>query len=154
MDLDSDMMRKALAEAHQAAAEGEAPVGAVIVDPSSGDVVSSAHNRPISLRDPTAHAEILAIRDAARVTGNYRLAGLWIFSTLEPCAMCAGAIVHARLSRVVFGASDPKGGAVLHGPRLFDAPTVNWRPDVLHGVAAEECGTLLRAFFRNRRLDR
>jgi len=144
-------MRIALAEAQAAALRGETPVGAVVIDPVSGAVIARAGNAPISGHDPTAHAEILALRAAARTIGNYRLTGLTLLVTLEPCAMCAGAISHARISRLVFGAGDPKGGAVIHGPRFFDQPTCHWRPKVVGGVMAEEGAELLRTFFRERR---
>ena len=144
-------MRIALEAAQDAAARGETPVGCVIVDPATGEVVATGANGPIGAHDPTAHAEIVAIRAAAAKLGNYRLTGLTLVVTLEPCAMCAGAISHARIGRVVFGAEDPKGGAVLHGPRFFDQPTCHWRPEVTGGVLAQACGDLLRDFFRARR---
>ena len=144
-------MRIALAEAQAAARAGETPVGAVLVDPSSGEIIARAYNRPISLSDPTAHAEILALRAAAKAIGNYRLSGLELFVTLEPCAMCAGAISHARIGRLVYGAEDEKGGAVVHGPRFFDQPTCHWRPTVTGGVLAAESAVLLRGFFKTRR---
>jgi tRNA(adenine34) deaminase len=144
-------MRIALAAAQDAAARGETPVGAVIVDPATEEVVAIGANGPIGAHDPTAHAEIVALRAAAQKLGNYRLTGLTLVVTLEPCAMCAGAISHARIGRVVFGAEDPKGGAVVHGPRFFAQPTCHWRPEVTGGVLAQECGDLLRDFFRARR---
>jgi len=144
-------MRIALNEAQAAARRGEAPIGAVVVDEASGAVVARAANGPIALHDPTAHAEILALRSAAAKLGNYRLPGLSLFVTLEPCAMCAGAISHARISRLVFGAADPKGGAVENGPRFFAQPTCHWRPMVTGGVLADESAALLRAFFQARR---
>ena len=144
-------MRIALAEAQAAAERGEAPIGAVIVDPDSGEVVASASNSPIARNDPTAHAEILALRAAADRRGNYRLTGLDLYATLEPCAMCAGAISHARIRRLVFGASDEKGGAVFNGPRFFEQPTCHWRPEVEGGVLGEESTAMLKAFFRARR---
>ena len=144
-------MRIALDMAQDAAARGEAPIGAVVFDPASGEVIAAAGNSPISLHDPTAHAEILAIREAARIRGNYRLTGLTLLVTLEPCAMCAGAISHARIGRVVFGATDAKGGAVVSGARFFAQPTCHWRPEVTGGVLAEEGAALLRSFFRARR---
>ena len=147
-------MRLALEEAQAAAGRGETPVGAVILDPATGQVLARAGNGPIGAHDPTAHAEIAAIRAAAAALGNYRLTGLTLVVTLEPCAMCAGAISHARLGRVVFGADDPKGGAVIHGPRFFDQPTCHWRPSVSGGVLAAEAGDLLRGFFRARRRPR
>lgn len=144
-------MRIALAEAQAAADAGETPVGAVVFDPATGQIVAKAHNQPIGLSDPTAHAEILALRAAARAVGNYRLSNLELFVTLEPCAMCAGAISHARIARLVFGADDTKGGAVLHGPRFFDQPTCHWRPAVTDGVLRDESAALLRGFFKARR---
>lgn len=147
-------MRIALAAAQDAAARGETPVGAVIIDPASGEVVAIGANGPIESHDPTAHAEIVALRAAAAKLGNYRLTDLTLVVTLEPCAMCAGAISHARIGRLVFGAEDPKGGAVIHGPRFFEQPTCHWRPIVRAGVLAEECGDILRAFFRERRNSR
>jgi tRNA(Arg) A34 adenosine deaminase TadA len=151
LDHDLRTMRIALACAQDAADRGEAPIGAVVVDPATGEVIAKAGNSPISLHDPTAHAEILAIREAARKRGNYRLTGLTLVVTLEPCAMCAGAISHARIGRLVFGAEDAKGGAVVHGPRFFEQPTCHWRPEVLGGVLAEESSALLKGFFRARR---
>jgi tRNA(Arg) A34 adenosine deaminase TadA len=144
-------MRIALEEAQAAAARGEAPIGAVVVDPATGEVIARAGNGPIGRNDPTAHAEILALRAAAERVGNYRLTGLTLFVTLEPCAMCAGAISHARIGRLVFGATDAKGGAVISGPRFFEQPTCHWRPEVEGGVLAEESATLLKDFFRQRR---
>lgn len=150
-DHDLSTMRLALEEAQAAAARGETPVGAVVIDPVTGEVVARAGNAPIASHDPTAHAEILALRAAARARGNYRLTGLTLVVTLEPCAMCAGAISHARIGRLVFGASDPKGGAVIHGPRFFEQPTCHWRPEVKGGVMAADSGDLLKAFFIARR---
>ena len=144
-------MRIALELAQAAADAGEAPIGAVVIDPATGQVVAQAHNAPIARHDPTAHAEILALRQAAEVVGNYRLTGLTLVVTLEPCAMCAGAISHARIGRLVFGASDPKGGAVISGPRFFDQPTCHWRPEVVGGVLADESAAMLRSFFKSRR---
>jgi tRNA(Arg) A34 adenosine deaminase TadA len=150
-DFDNRMMRRALDLARLSAEAGEAPIGAVITDPDSGDVVAEAHNRPIGLSDPTGHAEILALRAAASKVGNYRLPGLTLYVTLEPCAMCAGAISHARISRLVYGAADEKGGAVVHGPKFFEQPTCHSRPSVEGGVLAGESAELLKAFFRSRR---
>jgi tRNA(Arg) A34 adenosine deaminase TadA len=151
VDHDEAYMRIALDLAQAAALAGEAPIGAVVVEPETGEVVAGAHNQPIGRHDPTAHAEVLALRAAAERTGNYRLTGLTLYVTLEPCAMCAGAISHARIGRVVYGAEDPKGGAVAHGPRFFAQPTCHWRPEVEKGVLAEESAALLRGFFRARR---
>lgn len=151
VDHDERTMRIALDAAQAAAAAGETPVGALVRDPASGEVIAVGANGPIGAHDPTAHAEIVALREAARKLGNYRLTGLELFVTLEPCAMCAGAISHARIGRLVFGAEDPKGGAVIHGPRFFDQPTCHWRPQVESGVLAQESSDLLRGFFRARR---
>jgi tRNA(adenine34) deaminase len=151
IDHDEATMRIALEAAQAAAEAGEAPIGAVVIDPATGEVVAKAHNAPIGLSDPTAHAEVLALRAAAEKVGNYRLTGLTLAVTLEPCAMCAGAISHARIGRLVFGADDPKGGAVVHGPRFFEQATCHWRPQVRGGVMAEESAALLKSFFRARR---
>jgi len=144
-------MRIALEAAQAAAAAGETPVGAVVLDPASGEVIAVGANQPIGTHDPTAHAEIVALREAARKLGNYRLTDLTLVVTLEPCAMCAGAISHARIGRLVFGAEDPKGGAVVNGPRFFDQPTCHWRPTVAGGVLAEESSAMLKGFFQARR---
>lgn len=143
-------MQRALEEARNAAAAGEAPIGAVLVG-AAGEILAAAGNAPISTSDPTSHAEIRAIREAARKLGNYRLTGATIYVTLEPCAMCAGAISHARIARLVFAADDPKGGAVFHGPRFFEQPTCHWRPEIVRGPLAEDASNLLRDFFRARR---
>jgi len=150
-DFDLEMMRRAMALAQTAAEAGEAPVGAVVVDPVARAIVAEAFNEPIRLSDPTGHAEILAMRLAAAKLSNYRLSGLTLYVTLEPCAMCAGAISHARIGRVVYGASDAKGGAVEHGPRYFEQPTCHSRPAVESGLLAEESAAMLKAFFRARR---
>lgn len=144
-------MRTALDLAQAAANVGEVPVGAVIANEATGEIVATGANGPVAGHDPTAHAEIVALRAAAARLGNYRLTGLTLYVTLEPCAMCAGAISHARIGRVVWGADDPKGGAVIHGPRLFEQPTLHHRPAVEGGVLATEAGELLRGFFRARR---
>ena len=145
-------MARALALARSAADRGEVPVGAVVIDPATGRVLGEGANAPISLGDPTAHAEIVALRVAALAAGNYRLPGAHIYVTLEPCAMCAGAISLARVARVVFAAADAKGGAVVHGPKLFEQPTCHWRPEVLKEEAhAGEAAELLRSFFKARR---
>ena len=148
---DLEVMQRAMALAQAAADAGEAPIGAVIVDPATGEVVGEAHNQPIGLHDPTAHAEVLAMRAAGAKLRNYRLSGLTLYVTLEPCAMCAGAISHARIGRVVYGAADEKGGAVANGPRFFEQPTCHSRPAVTAGVLAEESAALLRSFFKVRR---
>lgn len=144
-------MRIALELAQAAAGGGEAPIGAVICDPVSGEVIATGANAPIARHDPTAHAEILALRAAAERLGNHRLTGLELFVTLEPCAMCAGAISHARIGRLVFGAEDAKGGGVIHGARVFDQPTCHWRPKVEGGLLAADSAALLKGFFRERR---
>ena len=148
---DEAVMTYALALARAAAEAGEAPIGAVIVDPAKGEIVAAAANAPIALNDPTEHAEILALRAAAAARGNYRLTGLTLYVTLEPCAMCAGAISHARIGRVVYGARDEKGGAVESGVRFFGQPTCHSKPEVTGGVMAEEAGILLKDFFKARR---
>lgn len=143
------MMAEALALAKAAAEAGEVPVGALVVKDSV--IIGRGANRPLAAHDPTAHAEIIALREAAAALGTDRLAGCELWVTLEPCAMCAGAIAHARIARLYYGASDPKGGAVEHGPRLFEQTTVHHRPEVYGGIGAEEAGELLRAFFAERR---
>jgi tRNA(adenine34) deaminase len=150
-EFDLEMMRRAMALAQMAADAGEAPIGAVVVDPVTREVVAEAYNEPIRLNDPTGHAEVLAMRAAATKLGNYRLPGLTLYVTLEPCAMCAGAISHARIGRVVYGAADEKGGAVASGPRFFEQPTCHSRPQVESGVMAEESSAMLKTFFRARR---
>ena len=142
-------MPRALAAAGQAAAAGEVPIGAVIA--KDGVVIAEAHNSPRTDHDPTAHAEILAIRRAAKVLGDERLTGCELWVTLEPCAMCAGAIAHARIARLYYAASDPKGGAVEHGARVFDQPQCLHRPEVYSGIGEQEAAELLRGFFRDRR---
>jgi tRNA(adenine34) deaminase len=144
-----EMMEHALELARLAAADGEVPVGAIVV--KDGQIIGRGANRPLESHDPTAHAEIIAMRQAAASLGNDRLTGCDLWVTLEPCAMCAGAIAHARISRLYYGADDPKGGAVAHGPRMFDQPTVHHRPEVYPGIAAHEAAALLKAFFGSRR---
>lgn len=145
-------MPRALDLAREAARLGEVPVGAVIVDPATDTIIAEGHNAPIAGHDPTAHAEIMAIRASAQKLQNYRLTGLHLYVTLEPCVMCAGAISFARLGKVIFAADDPKGGAILNGPRFFDQPTCHWHPEVEQDTAhIEEASTLLRDFFRSRR---
>ncbi len=144
-------MELALAEAEQAARRGEVPVGAVLVDGTSGTVLASAGNRVEELSDPTAHAEMLVIREVAAKVGAPRLSGCDLHVTLEPCAMCATAISLARLRRLYFGAYDAKGGGVEHGPRIFAQATCHHRPEVCGGIREIEAGALLRAFFGERR---
>jgi len=143
-------MDHALSEAHLAAERGEVPIGAVIVSPS-GQVLAAAGNRTEGLRDPTAHAEMLAIRAAAAVLGAPRLVDCDLYVTLEPCPMCAQAISFARIRRLYWGAADPKGGGVEHGPRIFDQPTCHHKPELYPGVGEGEAADLLRRFFKARR---
>ena len=144
-----EMMEAALVLARGAAEAGEVPVGAIVV--KDGEIIGRGANRPIGSHDPTAHAEIIAMREAAAFLGNDRLMGCDLWVTLEPCAMCAGAIAHARIKRLYYGADDPKGGAIGHGPRLFEQPTVHHRPEVYAGIAADEAAELLKVFFAGRR---
>jgi tRNA(adenine34) deaminase len=146
---DSAFMRLALDQAHNAWLLGEVPVGAVIV--RDGKVLATGYNRPIGDSDPTAHAEIVALRQAASLLGNYRLPGCTLYVTLEPCAMCAMALMHARVQRVVFGTRDPKTGAAGSVLNLFDEPRLNHHAELLGGVEAEACASLLQDFFRSRR---
>jgi tRNA(adenine34) deaminase len=146
---DLDFMRLALEQARAAAAAGEVPVGAVVV--RDGQVIASGHNQPIGAADPTAHAEIVALRGAAQVLGNYRLDGCELYVTLEPCAMCSGAMLHARLKRVVYGAADPKTGAAGSVTDLFGQEALNHQTQVTGGLLAQECGAMLAEFFRIRR---
>lgn len=146
---DEGFMAEALRLAREAGAMGEVPVGAVVV--KDGEIIGRGFNAPISSQDPTAHAEIVALRDAARLMGNYRLPGCELYVTLEPCVMCCGAIIHARIARVVFGARDPKTGACGSVVNLFDEPRLNYHATVTGGVLAAECGALLTDFFAARR---
>jgi tRNA(adenine34) deaminase len=145
-------MRLALREAQRAFDEQEAPVGAVVVE--RGRVVARAHNRPVHLYDPTAHAEVLALRRAAWKLGNYRLTDCILYVTIEPCAMCAGAIVQARLARVVFGARDPKAGASGSALRVLNHPKLNHQVEIAHGILAEDCASILTEFFQRRRKEK
>ena len=146
----TSQMDLALNEAQRAASAGEVPVGAVIVD-ARGQVLAAAGNRTRRDCDPTAHAEILAIRQAAAILGQERLAGCTLYVTLEPCSMCAGALVHARVARVVYGAADPKSGGTDHGARVFTHPQSHHRPEVISGISEEACSTLLVDFFAQQR---
>jgi len=146
---DEKFMREAMVLARQAEAGGEVPVGAVLV--KDGVVVGSGWNQPITAHDPTAHAEVMALRAAASLGGNYRLTGTTLYVTLEPCAMCAGALVHARVQRLVYGAADTKAGAAGSVFNLVQSDALNHRLEVEGGVLAEECGALLKAFFTRRR---
>ena len=143
-------MELALEEARRAVTRGEVPVGAVLVDPD-GRVLAQAGNRTKELGDPTAHAELLAIREGARALGSERLTGCDLYVTLEPCAMCAGAIAAARIARLYYGAADPKSGGVAHGARVFDHPQSHHAPEVYDGIAEEAASALLREFFAARR---
>lgn len=147
--IDRRFMDRALELGRAAAAAGEVPVGAVVT--RNGAIVGEAHNAPRDLHDPTAHAEILAIRRAAESLGTERLTECDLWVTLEPCAMCAGAIVHARIGRLYYAASDPKGGAVEHGARVFDQPQCLHRPEVYAGIGEQRAADLLQGFFRQRR---
>lgn len=144
-------MGYALELAKCAASQGEVPVGAVVVDPADNALLGRGRNRVIEDSDPTAHAEIVALRDAGARRGNYRLPGATLYVTVEPCTMCAGALVHARIERLVFGAPEPKAGAVVSRARVLDNPAHNHRVAVSGGVMAAECGALMRAFFAERR---
>jgi tRNA(adenine34) deaminase len=146
---DLKFMHRALREAERAFGEGEVPVGAVVV--REGRVIGRGHNRAIHLNDPTAHAEILTLRRAGRKLGNYRLTGCTLYVTIEPCAMCAGAIVHARLERVVFGTLDAKAGASGSALTVLNHPRLNHQVEIQQGVMAAECASVLRGFFRQRR---
>jgi tRNA(adenine34) deaminase len=146
---DADFMAVALDLAHEAATLGEVPVGAIVVQ--DGEIVGRGCNQPIGRHDPTAHAEVLALRDAAARLGNYRIPGCTLYVTLEPCAMCIGAIFHARIGRVVFGARDPKTGAAGSVIDLFAEERLNHHAEIVGGVRAEECGALLSNFFAARR---
>ena len=151
---DLDFMHLALAEAQAAQAVGEVPVGAIVVSPL-GEIIGRGNNHVLRTSDPTAHAEIVALREAGRALGNYRLltpeGGSTLYATLEPCAMCAGAILHARIARLVFAARDPKAGACGSVLSVMNHPALNHRVEVVEGVLGEECSTLLTTFFRARR---
>jgi tRNA(adenine34) deaminase len=148
-ELDEAFMRDALAEAHRADAAGEVPIGAVVV--VGEDIVGRGHNAPIALTDPTGHAEVLALRAAAAAVGNYRLTGAALYATVEPCAMCCGAIVNARIARLVYGARDAKAGAVESLYRLLDDARLNHRVETVGGLLAHESAALMRGFFDRRR---
>ncbi|MBS1815566.1 MAG: tRNA adenosine(34) deaminase TadA [Acidobacteria bacterium] len=149
-ELDLQYMQEAIAEAERASADGEVPVGAVVVS-SSGEVIGRGQNRVIRDSDPTAHCEIVAMREAGRALENYRLTGCSLYVTLEPCAMCAGAILHARMARLVYAAADPKAGACGSVLSVMNHPQLNHRCEVVAGVLAEPCGAMLQSFFRSRR---
>ena len=147
---DADFMKIALDEAQKAFEQDESPVGAVLVQ--DGRIIGQAHNEPITLNDPSAHAEALAIRRACGNTGNYRLTGANLYVTLEPCIMCAGMILQARIARVIFGARDPKAGAVVSLYQLLNDPRLNHQAEIIEGILKEECGEILSRFFRQKRV--
>ena len=147
---DSDWMQQALAQAQIAARMNEVPVGAVLVD-ADGQLLAAGHNQPISACDPTAHAEIIALRQAALKLDNYRLPGTTLYVTLEPCTMCVGALVHARVKRLVYAASEPRSGAIESAQQLFETGEYNHRPEIEGGLLAAESSALLTAFFKARR---
>ena len=149
MEADDEFMREALTEARAARDKGEVPVGAVVV--LEGAVIGRGHNEVITLTDPTAHAEIVALREAAQSLGNYRLAGAVLYSTIEPCAMCAGAILHARISRLVYGADDPKAGAVVTHFGICSTDFLNHRVMIDGGILEAECREVIQSFFREKR---
>jgi tRNA(adenine34) deaminase len=147
---DQELMRAAMAEARAAEADGEVPVGAILVS-AAGEVIARGANRVLRDSDPTAHAEIVALRAAGSALGNYRMLGCTLYSTLEPCSMCAGAILHARLARLVYAAADPKAGGCGSVIAVMNHPALNHRVDVVEGVLADECGKMLTDFFRAKR---
>lgn len=144
-------MRAALEEAKTAQALDEVPIGAVLVNSETGEIVAAHGNRTRTMNDPTAHAEILCIREICSFEKAQRAPGYDLYVTLEPCAMCAAAISFARLNRVIFGAHDPKGGGILHGGKFYGQPTCHHRPQITHGILADECGQILRDFFKSKR---
>ncbi len=148
---DEEFMQIALEEAKKAAQRDEVPVGAVLVHAATGAIAGASGNRTLEFSDPSAHAEMLVIREICKKTGAQRIPEYDLYVTLEPCAMCAAAIGFARIRRLVFGASDPKGGGVLHGGKFYEQPTCHHRPDVSHGPLADECGDILRAYFKGKR---
>jgi tRNA(adenine34) deaminase len=150
MSSDYDFMKIALAQAEDAYRRGEVPVGAVLV--REGNIMAQAHNSPIAKNDPSAHAEMLVLRQAAELIGNYRLAGAELYVTLEPCIMCAGAIVHARVERIIFGARDPKCGAVVSLYNILDDKRLNHQVKITDGILSEECGEIISRFFREKRI--
>ena len=149
MSLDDEFMGRAMALAEQAAAVGEVPVGALVV--KDGLVIGEGYNQPITSCDPTGHAEIIAMRNAAKYLGNYRLSGCDLYVTIEPCTMCMGAMIHSRVQRVVFGAREPRAGAVVSQLQLAGQPFYNHQIEVTEGVLADECGALVSTFFRAKR---
>ena len=148
-NINFEFMQQALDEAHAAAASGEVPIGAVLVH--EGKILARASNRTIRDCDPTAHAEIIVLREAARVLANYRLAGTTLYVTIEPCSMCAGAMIQARVPRLVYGADEPRGGAVQSCFEVLSHADLNHRVEVISGVLAEDCSAVIRSFFADRR---
>ena len=148
---DEHWMTEALAEARKAAEQGEVPVGAVVV--YQGEIIARAFNQPISGCNPVAHAEILALQKAAKTVGNYRLVGCDLYVTLEPCTMCAGAIVHSRIQRLIYGAQEPKAGAITSVTQVLEQPQMNYRVEAAGGVMAQECSQVISEFFKQRRLQ-
>lgn len=146
-------MRQAIAQAQIAADLDEVPVGAILVD-GEGELLAAGYNQPISARDPSAHAEIVTLRAAAQKLGNYRLPGTTLYVTLEPCTMCVGALVHARVGRLVYGTTEPKSGAIESAQQLFETGKFNHQPVIDRGVLADECAALLTQFFENKRASR
>ncbi len=144
-------MRAAMEEAKKAASRDEVPIGAIIVDPTTREIIAQDGNRTRELKDPSAHAEVLVIREACKLAGAQRIPDLDLYVTLEPCAMCAGAISFARIRRVLFAAIDQKGGGVLHGGKFYEQPTCHHRPEVLYGLAQDEAVEILRTFFKSKR---
>ena len=144
-------MRAALEEAKQAKLRDEVPIGAVLVHNDTQKIIASAGNRTRELKDPSAHAEILSIREACEIQGAQRIPNTTLYVSLEPCTMCAAAISFARIERVIIGADDPKGGGILHGAKFYEQPTCHWKPDVKYGLLAQECGQILRDFFKSKR---
>ena len=146
-------MRVALKQAELGADKDEVPVGAVLID-AGGELLAAGHNQPISAQDPSAHAEIVVLREAAKKIGNYRLPGTTLYVTIEPCTMCVGALVHARVARLVYGATEPKTGAIESAQRLFESGEFNHRPKIEAGVLAAECAALLTRFFEQKRASK
>jgi tRNA(adenine34) deaminase len=150
MSTDYDFMKIALEEAESGYRRGEVPVGAVLV--REGNILARAHNSPIITNDPSAHAEMLVLRQAGEILGNYRLAGTELYVTIEPCIMCAGAIIHARVERVIFGARDPKCGAVVSLYNILDDKRLNHKVKVTEGILSQECGEIISRFFKEKRV--
>ncbi len=144
-------MQRALEEAKRAQDQGEVPIGAVLTD-ENGEILACAHNQTRTLNDPTAHAEILAIREGCKKRGAQRIPGTTLYITLEPCAMCAAALSFARVQKIIFAASDPKGGGILHGGEFYKQPTCHHKPSISYGLMEQECGTILKEFFKSKRL--